>query len=42
MFGLRWGKDEEEEESIEPATAQLGGETTVRTVNMNLGGRYLD
>ena len=39
MFGFKVGKDEEEEENIEPATAQLGDETTVRTVNMNLGGR---
>ena len=39
MFGFKVGKDEEEEENIEPSTAQLGGETTVRTVNMNLGGR---
>ena len=39
MFGFKVGKNEEEEENIEPATAQLGDETTVRTVNMNLGGR---
>jgi hypothetical protein len=38
MFGFKV-KDEEEEENIEPATAQLGDEVTVRTVNMNLGGR---